>query len=368
MKTYAVSIIILTYGKAHLTRQCLESLDTTVDRERTEIILFDNGSRGDELHQLRALAKNHGARLHENGENVGFAAGCNEAARLATGEILVFLNNDIIALPGWLEALSPASRDVADTVNGSLLLYPDGTVQHAGIGFGYWGLPFNLGVGESEAKFGHSGGHRYTLGTTGACLGVSARLFHELGGFDRRYFFSYEDVDLCLRARLRGKRTVIRTESRLIHAESSTAAGDLRISPLRARAEELFVERWKGLFDRILRRAYASLQSRGLSRILIFGAGAAGRRMRANIERLSQMRVLGFVDSAAGSSAFAVQDVYAPHEAPDADAVIGASMYLASLQKVADAAPWRDRFIAGAISDLDDVDLSGAELNLQTDG
>src|SRR5258706_12240983 len=121
------SIIMPVYNQAALTRGCLESLG----EGDFEIIVVDDASSDETPGILSSLS---GIRTVTHSVNQGFAVSCNNGAAVASGEFLVFLNNDTVPRPGWLEALV----DYADThpqasVIGSKLLYPDNTVQHAGV-------------------------------------------------------------------------------------------------------------------------------------------------------------------------------------------------------------------------------------------
>jgi GT2 family glycosyltransferase len=339
------SIIILSHGRPDLTVECVRSLAETTDTREAEIIVFDNGSPTKDLEVLQAELEHPAAKLISGARNWGFAGGSNRAAAAASGTILVFLNNDITALPGWLDPLADALGEKDTAIAGSLLLYPSGRVQHAGIGLGLWGLPLNLGVNRPPEEFQ---GRLASLGTTGACMAITADMFARLGGFDEAYFFSYEDVDLCMRAGSRGLRTVVRCDSKLIHHESATSlAGP--VHKLRSEAEEVFLTRWQGKIETFIAREFRKLESLGIRTAAIFGTGRAGLRMLVNIRALSKLEAIAFVDSRPEMTGKVVSGlpVYLPQDIPGTvDAVLAASMYIDELQQEAAEAGICDRFIA----------------------
>src|SRR5688572_16403335 len=127
------SVIIPVFNRASLTRQCLAVL-LTVPSASTEfeVIVVDDGS-SDLTPQVLA---DHSERIRivTHAANQGFAASCNDGAAVATGEYLVFLNNDTIPKGGWLDALvRHAEAHPEAAVVGSKLVFPNNTIQHAGI-------------------------------------------------------------------------------------------------------------------------------------------------------------------------------------------------------------------------------------------
>ena len=226
-----VSIVIPTRDHADLLRACVESIHRHRCAAQAELIVVDNGS-------VEAAARNYLAALAEGGARVlsypapfNWSAVNNLAARHASGEYLLFLNNDVEALaPGWLDALLAfASRPEIGMVGG-LLLYPDGTVQHAGVVLGLTGYAGHVFAGrrpDEATPFGRPDAIRDCTAVTGACMMVRRRLFDELGGFDERFILCGSDVEICLRARARGLRNVMTPHARLLHHEAKTRGADI---------------------------------------------------------------------------------------------------------------------------------------------
>jgi GT2 family glycosyltransferase/glycosyltransferase involved in cell wall biosynthesis/thioredoxin-like negative regulator of GroEL/2-polyprenyl-3-methyl-5-hydroxy-6-metoxy-1,4-benzoquinol methylase len=218
---FECSIIIPVWNKVELTRQCLSHLAAVTRHVHYEVIVVDNAST-DETPAFLAMLSGD-VRVITNGENLGFAKACNQGAQAAKGRYLVFLNNDTIPLEGWLEAMVEevkAHPDVA--VVGSKLLYPDGTIQHAGVAFTranslpyhvYRGLAADVSVVNRRREF---------QVVTAACMLVRREVFEAVGRFDEGYRNGFEDVDLCLKIRDRGGRVVYQPKSVLYHLESQT--------------------------------------------------------------------------------------------------------------------------------------------------
>src|SRR5581483_3603698 len=165
-------------------------------------------------------------RVVRHERNTGFATACNDgaAAAAAGAEYLVFLNNDTIAEPGWLDTLvryADARPTVA--VVGSKLLFPGGTVQHAGVVVCQDGYPRHVYSGFPGDHPAVNKTRRFQI-VTAACALVRRPLFDAAGGFDTTYRNGYEDVDLCLRLGAQGHEVHYCHESVLYHLESLSRA------------------------------------------------------------------------------------------------------------------------------------------------
>ena len=223
------SIIIPAFNRIDMTIACLTALYEHTDDY--ELILIDNGS-GDATHDLEGPDI-----VIRNAENLGFARACNQGAALASGDVLIFLNNDTEPCPGWLKPLLDALKAPNVAVAGSMLTYPDGRVQHAGVGLRGSGRTYEAFNMTDPRPFGD------VAAVTGACLAIRREIFNDLGRFDEGYWNGYEDVDLCLRVREAGYRIVYDPDSIVIHHES--ASGPERWSHVRENVERL-QKRWGG--------------------------------------------------------------------------------------------------------------------------
>lgn len=220
-KRFTCSIIIPVWNKVELTQQCLVALGPATEDVSFELIVVDNHSTDSTPQLLSSLGGD--VRIITNDENLGFAKACNQGAAIATGEYLVFLNNDTIPLTGWLSALVDEVQTHPDvTVVGSKLLYQDGTTQHAGVAIDRNNLtPYHIYNGFA-ADHPAVNKRRELNAVTAACLLIRRSVFAELGGFDEGFLNGFEDVDLCLRVREKQGRIVYQPRSVLYHLESQT--------------------------------------------------------------------------------------------------------------------------------------------------
>ncbi|MGD0595703.1 MAG: glycosyltransferase [Acidimicrobiales bacterium] len=244
---HLVSAIIPFRDEPALTAACYRSFIEQPGYDNFELLLVDNDSALPETRALlEDLARDHRVRLVAAPGPFDWAAINQEAARKARGELLLFLNNDIEARSrGWLAALvAQAERPEVGAV-GARLLYPDGTIQHAGVIVG-------AGRGVSHVQQGLSADQpgylslttvtRNTSAVTGACLMTRRSVFEELGGFDANLPIAFSDIDYCLRLREKGLFVVYTPLAELIHYESKSRGhtGDPGEIPF-------FRNRWRSL-------------------------------------------------------------------------------------------------------------------------
>ncbi len=231
------SIVIPVFNQAALTAQCLAAL---IGRARGRIVIVDDGSSDTTPQVLAGYGEK--IRVITHGENAGFARSCNDGAETETGEFLVFLNNDTLPEPGWLEALEGyADEHPSAAVVGARLLYPDRTIQHAGVVICQDGYPRHIYSGFPGHHPAVSRSREFQI-VTGACMLVRRQVFEAMGGFDTVFRNGFEDVDFCLRLRERGWGVHYCAESVLYHLES--------VSPGRFKGArenvELYRQRWAG--------------------------------------------------------------------------------------------------------------------------
>jgi O-antigen biosynthesis protein len=220
-----VSIIIPTRDGLKNLRRLVQSIESKTDYESYEIIIADNGSR---TAGMLGYLKRSPHRVIRYEENFNFSRLNNLSAREASGELLLFLNDDTEVISReWLQALVEHAKRPEVGAVGAKLLYRDARIQHAGIVLGVRGAA------------GHA--HRYVEGfsaagylnypniirnysaVTAACLMTRRELFEGAGGFDEDHLpVSYNDVDFCLRLRARGYLIVFTPYALLYHYESAT--------------------------------------------------------------------------------------------------------------------------------------------------
>jgi GT2 family glycosyltransferase len=234
------SVVVPVYNRAGLSRRCLRLAlgDLPAD---CEVVVVDDASTDGTPQLLAELGDVvHAVRLERNS---GFAAACNAGAVAARGEQIVFLNNDTEPQAGWLEALLGYAVEHPEAeVVGARLLYPTGTVQHAGVAFGQDGYPHNLYTG-FPADHPAVTRSRRLQAVTGACMLVRRASFERLGGFDEGYVNSLEDVDLCLRVGEAGGEVHYCPQATLLHLESASRGREEKFETSVARYRERWRER-----------------------------------------------------------------------------------------------------------------------------
>lgn len=247
------SIIIPCHNQVRETTACLTSLFETLPGNFTgEIIVVDDAST-DETPALleRLAATDKRLTIVRNAENTGFILSCNRGAGVATGDLLLFLNNDTVLMPGWLPPLVRVFRgDVKAGVVGGRLLFPDGRLQEAGGMIFRDGSAAHFGRGDYDADRFLYQFVREVDYCSGALLATRRSLFEKLDGFDRRYRPAYyEDVDYCFKARKSGYRVYYQPESTIVHLEGATSGVDPRRGTKRyfTLNQRKFVEKWKRL-------------------------------------------------------------------------------------------------------------------------
>ena len=250
-RKYPVSIVIPVFNKVEYTRKCVEALAATVDPgEFIEIVLVDNGSTDGTREFLASLGGD--VVVVRNTTNFGFAAACNQGARVARGRNIVFLNNDTVPQPGWLKGLLAAAKEEDAAICGGRLVYPDGSIQHAGVAIDHRGIGYHIFNGFPKDHSAVTKRRRFQA-VTAACMLVRRDVFEALGGFDEAYRNGFEDVDLCLRAGEKGYRILYAPECVVIHHEETTEG---RKAHDRGNLER-FLSRWQGKVDPDDDRIYA---------------------------------------------------------------------------------------------------------------
>jgi GT2 family glycosyltransferase len=221
-----VSVIIPTHADWRLTTAAVQSvcLDVKHSGQDVEVVVMNNGCDRETSVMIDALAERWGITVVHSPVNHGFALGNNLALAQATGQFIVFLNNDTEVARNWLTDLLHAINEPSTIGAQSLLVFPSGTVQSAGIAFPKTGgLPHEFLRQHPIEDAQRIGGLRFSA-LTAAALIMRFRDIVDLQGFDPVFRNGLEDVDLCLRARRRhsgGAFRVVPT-SRVTHFESQS--------------------------------------------------------------------------------------------------------------------------------------------------
>jgi glycosyltransferase involved in cell wall biosynthesis/GT2 family glycosyltransferase len=220
-----VSVIIPNKNRANLLRVCLDGLWKHTVYQNLEIIVVDNGSTDGDILSLYEEARAARVKVVEFNETFNYSRACNLGAEAASGEMLLFLNNDIeVTRPDWLWELVRQATLTGVGVVGTKLVYPDGILQHAGvvIGMHICGLVFHRGGEYDWGPFGSPSVTRNWLGIMGACQMIRREVFDRIGGFDENYLIAMSDIKLTIDAWRAGYRTVHAPMAKLIHHEGAS--------------------------------------------------------------------------------------------------------------------------------------------------
>lgn len=218
------SLIIPTINHVDLVQQCVESFTKHHPEKNYEIIVVDDGSAKevqDSLKRIKGVDK-----VVCNESNRGFSYTINRGSEVCEGDIIILCNNDIIFTKPVLHLFS-ASFDVNPNIGivGAKLLFPDNTIQHAGV------------IRTSPTTFGHVykgmnpdsplvNKSKYYTAVTGALYAISRPAFETIGKFNEDFFVACEDVEYCLRAWQKGFAVYYNHEIEAVHIEGYTRGND----------------------------------------------------------------------------------------------------------------------------------------------
>ena len=205
------SVITVAFRSGSALLRLLDSLQT--QEGLAEILVVDNGGGGPEIDDARGRDR---VRVLEPGENLGFAAGSNLAAREARSDVLVFLNPDTVVAPGAIEALCRALEDrtVGIAMARLRLLTEPEKLNASGIEVHVTGIGWAAGYGEPAESLREL---RDIPAPSGTAMAVRAETFRELGGFAEELFMYLEDLELGWRARVAGFRVVVDPAADVYH-------------------------------------------------------------------------------------------------------------------------------------------------------
>jgi len=222
-----VSIIIPHWNGVETLSECLDSLKLSTYKN-FEIIVADNASTDGSQNWLQ---KNHpDVILLEHSINFGYAGGCNRGASAARGSILLFLNNDTIQSPEWLEPLVKrieSDSSIAALQPKILNYYDRELFDYAGGSGGHMDLfcfPFARGrlFSDQEKDVGQYDKAEPCFWASGTAIMVRRKIFEQVGGFDEIFFAHMEEIDLCWRLQSLGHEVWVEPESIVYHKNALT--------------------------------------------------------------------------------------------------------------------------------------------------
>jgi GT2 family glycosyltransferase len=222
-KVPRVSLILLNRDKPLMTRVAAMAAASSKPSVPFEILCVDNGSSAENLAILQKAEVE--MRFLEFPENKGFGVANNLAASQARGEFLLFLNNDAFLRPGAIREMLQAFQNMPDCgAVGAVLRYPDGQIQEAGCTLRDDGTAIRHGRDDPAFSPARLPVFHKVDYVSGACLLIRRQEFLEIGGFDPIYSPAYyEDTDLCMRLREKGKRVYLASKTSCYHIENATS-------------------------------------------------------------------------------------------------------------------------------------------------
>ena len=225
-----VSIIIPSKDNPDMLISCIDRLNLA-GLTRVEVIVVDNGSNEDNKKRIEEYLDKceFETRYIYSVEEFNYSKMNNDGAKVARGEVLLLLNDDIEAEGHeWIKKMALYATNKGVGCVGCKLLYPDGKIQHVGISAGVDG-PAHKFMGEDDSLKAGAGDNlvnRNVLAVTGACLAVRKELYDRVGGLNENLKVGYNDVDLCMNLFEAGYRNVILNDIKLIHHESVSRGKD----------------------------------------------------------------------------------------------------------------------------------------------
>jgi len=217
-----VSVIVPIFNKVEFTLQMLSYFFANT-KLPCELIIVDNNSTDKSEEVIKEFFKQCPDHIQgqyiKNTKNNGFSIANNQAAKIAVGNLLCFLNNDTIPLENWLTELVSSHKRHKASVTGAKLISPGGIIQHAGIEFDRFNYPYHK-YGSYNSDIKEVSEDKEYPAVTGACMLVNKDEFLKIGGFDEAYWLGWEDIDLCNRYKEAGKSIWYSSKSELYHYES----------------------------------------------------------------------------------------------------------------------------------------------------
>ena len=228
-----VSIIIPTKNGYKDVQRCVSSIIEKTTYQNYEIIMADNGSTDPKMQELYAKFEQQlPGRFFVESIDIpfNFSTINNRAAKKAHGEYLLFLNNDTeVITENWLTLMVSFAQQERIGCVGAKLLYPNNTVQHAGVILGLGGVAGHGHYGYPHGDLGYFGRLAINVNysaVTAACLLMKKADFDAVGGFEEAFTVAFNDVDLCLKVQALGRANVWLHEAELYHFESQTRGYD----------------------------------------------------------------------------------------------------------------------------------------------
>jgi glycosyltransferase involved in cell wall biosynthesis len=223
-----VSVIIPTKDHVELLKPCIESILEKTEYRNYEIIIINNNSEQEETFAyLSEIEKNEKVSVKDAPIDFNWSKLNNIGMEAAHGDVFICMNNDMkVIAPEWMERLAEKAMRPEVGVVGGLLLYEDGTIQHAGVVIGMGGWADHVFKGMEPKHYGSPYISpmvtRNVSAVTGACLAVSRSTIAQIGNFDENFIICGSDIELALRAKDHGLFNIYDPHVKLYHYESKS--------------------------------------------------------------------------------------------------------------------------------------------------
>lgn len=229
-----VSIIILNRNGESLLKMLFKDFKATANYSNFEVIVVDNDSNDGSVNYLKSLDVDFPLKIVENQDNQSFSRANNEAVKIANGEYVLLLNNDIEPTYGWLKEMMGTflEHDNVGSVGAKLVFpfYSYGNkksfkIQHASDIFSnrkkevFYAYNQHSLSDPFDPKVNHA---KKCISVTGACVLIKKSVYEEVGGLDEGYFYGYEDVDFSLKLYQAGYDVYYCSSALLFHHESTS--------------------------------------------------------------------------------------------------------------------------------------------------
>ena len=252
-----VSILIPTKDHVDDLKRCIWSIEQKTNYPRYEIVVIENNSELDETFQFYEELKTHKEiKVVQYKGSFNYSAINNFGAEHAEGEYLLLLNNDTEVInPEWLDEMMGYAQCPDVGIVGAKLLYPDKTIQHAGVVVGYGGTAGHAFKGLKRDDYGYMArllcAQDY-LAVTGACLLTRKSEFEKVGRLSEDLAVAFNDIDYCLKVHSDGMRCVWTPYAELFHYESKSRGYETTPEKQKRFLQEaaLFDEKWKDILEK----------------------------------------------------------------------------------------------------------------------
>ena len=245
------SIVIINYRTPDLTIQCLDSIFRFCKALEFEIILIDNGSGDDSLGRFENRFSGR-IKLIENSVNLGFAKANNQGARLASGEIIFFLNSDTLLLDNVLSRL----KDFFDSNSNIGISSPELFLDHVTPQSKAYGLFPKLSdlILKNMQVQKEASDRDHIDWVSGAALAIRKDVFDKIGGWDENYFMYMEDTDLCWQTKRLGYRVDLCPQAKIIHLGGKSLNNDKQRRKYYFKSQNYFFKKHYGLLISLVMR------------------------------------------------------------------------------------------------------------------